>query len=207
MLPTSAGNPSGTSLLGPSLLDGSSRDSFVSRSLADVAEVSAPPQLTMGTQCPLAWQGIQSCSPRGEKRALAPQTAVDRLSRGLISEARWLKLGGGMLGSQALGTADIVSLAFRAPGASRALHPGGRRLCSAEPPGVASPVPVPSGERVPCPSQVVDSQLACMMNENSVDYISRFNDLAQELSISEPGRREVLFDGSGGGPPIGDLSQ
>ncbi|XP_007528070.2 protein cramped-like [Erinaceus europaeus] len=92
MLPTSAGNPSGTSLLGPSLLDGSSRDSFVSRSLADVAEV-------------------------------------------------------------------------------------------------------------------VDSQLACMMNENSVDYISRFNDLAQELSISEPGRREVLFDGSGGGPPIGDLSQ
>lgn len=92
MLPTPAGNTSGTSLLGPSLLDGNSRDSFVSRSLADVAEV-------------------------------------------------------------------------------------------------------------------VDSQLACMMNENSIDYISRFNDLAQELSIPEPTRREILFDGGGGGPPIGDLSQ
>ncbi|XP_064528466.1 protein cramped-like isoform X3 [Pseudopipra pipra] len=92
MLPTPVGNTSGTSLLGPSLLDGNSRDSFVSRSLADVAEV-------------------------------------------------------------------------------------------------------------------VDSQLACMMNENSIDYISRFNDLAQELSIPEPTRREILFDGGGGGPPIGDLSQ
>ncbi|XP_075420620.1 protein cramped-like isoform X1 [Tenrec ecaudatus] len=90
MLPTPAGTNSGTSLLGPSLLDGNSRDSFVSRSLADVAEV-------------------------------------------------------------------------------------------------------------------VDSQLVCMMNENSIDYISRFNDLAQELSFTEPSRREVLFDG--GGPPIGDLSQ
>ncbi|KAF2983453.1 hypothetical protein EK904_013614 [Melospiza melodia maxima] len=87
MLPTPAGNTSGTSLLGPSLLDGNSRDSFVSRSLADVAE------------------------------------------------------------------------------------------------------------------------LACMMNENSIDYISRFNDLAQELSIPEPTRREILFDGGGGGPPTGDLSQ
>ncbi|KAI5228864.1 protein cramped-like isoform X2 [Manis pentadactyla] len=56
-------------------------------------------------------------------------------------------------------------------------------------------------------AEVVDSQLVCMMNENSIDYISRFNDLAQELSITEPGRREVLFDSSGGGPPIGDLSQ
>ncbi|KAM5227232.1 protein cramped-like isoform 2-T2 [Ctenodactylus gundi] len=92
MLPTPSGANSGTSLLGPSLLDGNSRDSFVSRSLADVAEV-------------------------------------------------------------------------------------------------------------------VDSQLACMMNESSVDYISRFNDLAQELSVSEPGRREVLFDGGGGGAPVGDLSQ
>uniref|UniRef100_A0A2K6EII1 Protein cramped-like n=1 Tax=Propithecus coquereli TaxID=379532 RepID=A0A2K6EII1_PROCO len=92
MLPTPIGTNSGTSLLGPSLLDGNSRDSFVSRSLADVAEV-------------------------------------------------------------------------------------------------------------------VDSQLACMMNENSIDYISRFNDLAQELSITEPGRREVLFDAGGGGPPVGDLSQ
>ncbi|KAM8779568.1 protein cramped-like isoform 1-T1 [Rhynchonycteris naso] len=92
MLPTPVGTHSGTSLLGPSLLDGNSRDSFVSRSLADVAEV-------------------------------------------------------------------------------------------------------------------VDSQLVCMMNENSVDYISRFNDLAQELSIAEPSRREVLFDGSGGGPPVSDLSQ
>ncbi|XP_064151403.1 protein cramped-like isoform X1 [Loxodonta africana] len=90
MLPASVGTNSGTSLLGPSLLDGNSRDSFVSRSLADVAEV-------------------------------------------------------------------------------------------------------------------VDSQLVCMMNENSIDYISRFNDLAQELSIAESSRREVLFDG--GGPPIGDLSQ
>ncbi|XP_044289224.1 protein cramped-like isoform X2 [Varanus komodoensis] len=92
MLPTSVSSTSSTSLLGPSLLDGNSRDSFVSRSLADVAEV-------------------------------------------------------------------------------------------------------------------VDSQLACMMNENSIDYISRFNDLAQELSIPEPTRREILFDGGGGGPPIGDLSQ
>ncbi|XP_058142677.1 protein cramped-like isoform X2 [Dasypus novemcinctus] len=92
LLPTPGGAPSGTSLLGPSLLDGNSRDSFVSRSLADVAEV-------------------------------------------------------------------------------------------------------------------VDSQLACMMNESSVDYISRFSDLAQELSIAEPGRREALFDGAGGGPPVGDLSQ
>ncbi|XP_058289827.1 protein cramped-like isoform X6 [Hylobates moloch] len=92
MLPTPIGTNSGTSLLGPSLLDGNSRDSFVSRSLADVAEV-------------------------------------------------------------------------------------------------------------------VDSQLVCMMNENSIDYISRFNDLAQELSITEPGRREALFDGGGGGPTVSDLSQ
>lgn len=92
MLPTPTGSNSGTSLLGPSLLDGNSRDSFVSRSLSDVAEV-------------------------------------------------------------------------------------------------------------------VDSQLACMMNENSIDYISRFNDLAQELSISEPGRREALFDSGGGGSSVEDLSQ
>ncbi|KAG7492068.1 hypothetical protein MATL_G00010620 [Megalops atlanticus] len=32
----------------------------------------------------------------------------------------------------------------------------------------------------------VDSQLACMMSENSMDYIARFNDLAQELSVTEP---------------------
>ncbi|GAA6104184.1 protein cramped-like isoform X1 [Tachysurus ichikawai] len=31
----------------------------------------------------------------------------------------------------------------------------------------------------------VDNQLACMMSENSVDYIARFNDLAQELSVAE----------------------
>lgn len=43
MLPTPSGTHSGTSLLGPSLLDGNSRDSFVSRSLADVAEVGAWP--------------------------------------------------------------------------------------------------------------------------------------------------------------------
>ncbi|XP_075686495.1 protein cramped-like isoform X2 [Rhinoderma darwinii] len=88
-----AGNPSGTSLLGPSLLDGSSRDSFVSRSLSDVVEV-------------------------------------------------------------------------------------------------------------------VDSQLACLMNENSIDYISRFNDLAQELSATDNARREALFEagGPGNGHPIRDLS-
>ncbi|XP_078415181.1 protein cramped-like isoform X1 [Cetorhinus maximus] len=50
----------------------------------------------------------------------------------------------------------------------------------------------------------VDSQLVCMMNESSVDYIARFNDLAQELSGSEASRKEMLFDS---GPPIGDLSQ
>ncbi|XP_075993126.1 protein cramped-like isoform X2 [Genypterus blacodes] len=32
----------------------------------------------------------------------------------------------------------------------------------------------------------MDSQLACMMSESSVDYIARFNDLAQELAVSEP---------------------
>ncbi|XP_067912449.1 protein cramped-like isoform X3 [Heterodontus francisci] len=50
----------------------------------------------------------------------------------------------------------------------------------------------------------VDSQLVCMMNESSVDYIARFNDLAQELSGAETSRKEILFDS---GPPIGDLSQ
>lgn len=49
MLPTPVGTNSGTSLLGPSLLDGNSRDSFVSRSLADVAEVSTQP---------CAWTGL-----------------------------------------------------------------------------------------------------------------------------------------------------
>ncbi|XP_011476622.1 protein cramped-like isoform X1 [Oryzias latipes] len=32
----------------------------------------------------------------------------------------------------------------------------------------------------------MDSQLACMMSESSVDYIARFNDLAQELAVTEP---------------------
>ncbi|XP_029914066.1 protein cramped-like isoform X2 [Myripristis murdjan] len=32
----------------------------------------------------------------------------------------------------------------------------------------------------------MDTQLACMMSESSVDYIARFNDLAQELSVTEP---------------------
>ncbi|XP_067859420.1 protein cramped-like isoform X2 [Heptranchias perlo] len=50
----------------------------------------------------------------------------------------------------------------------------------------------------------VDSQLVCMMNESSVDYIARFNDLAQELSGAETSRKEMLFDNA---PPIGDLSQ
>lgn len=51
-------------------------------------------------------------------------------------------------------------------------------------------------------TEVVDSQLVCMMNENSVDYIARFNDLAQELSVAEAIRRDTLFDS-----PVGDLSQ
>ncbi|XP_015255479.1 PREDICTED: protein cramped-like isoform X1 [Cyprinodon variegatus] len=32
----------------------------------------------------------------------------------------------------------------------------------------------------------MDSQLVCMMSESSVDYIARFNDLAQELAVTEP---------------------
>ncbi|KAM9305211.1 protein cramped-like [Gastrophryne carolinensis] len=90
--PTATGNSSGTSLLGPSLLDGSSRDSFVSRSLSDV--------------------------------------------------------------------------------------------------------------------EVVDSQLACLMNENSIDYISRFNDLAQELSATDAMRREPPFEAgiTGNEQTIQDLS-
>uniref|UniRef100_A0A3Q4MEQ1 Protein cramped-like n=1 Tax=Neolamprologus brichardi TaxID=32507 RepID=A0A3Q4MEQ1_NEOBR len=32
----------------------------------------------------------------------------------------------------------------------------------------------------------MDSQLACMMSESSIDYIARFNDLAQELAVTEP---------------------
>ncbi|KAK5856481.1 hypothetical protein PBY51_008072 [Eleginops maclovinus] len=32
----------------------------------------------------------------------------------------------------------------------------------------------------------MDSQLACMMSESSVDYIARFNDLAQQLAVTEP---------------------
>ncbi|XP_066545052.1 protein cramped-like isoform X2 [Amia ocellicauda] len=84
MLLTSTGPSSGTSLLGPSLLDGSSRDSFASRSLADVGEV--------------------------------------------------------------------------------------------------------------------DSQLVCMMSENSVDYIARFNDLAQELSVTEPPPPPPPAPSSQGGP-------
>ncbi|KAG7459798.1 hypothetical protein MATL_G00214500 [Megalops atlanticus] len=43
----------------------------------------------------------------------------------------------------------------------------------------------------------VDSQLACMMNESSVDYIARFNDLAQELSVSEPPLPPPNHEGSG----------
>ncbi|CAL9693844.1 unnamed protein product [Knipowitschia caucasica] len=38
---------------------------------------------------------------------------------------------------------------------------------------------------LPDPAEV-DSQLACMMSESSVDYIARFNDLAQELAVAEP---------------------
>ncbi|XP_063286674.1 protein cramped-like isoform X1 [Pelobates fuscus] len=41
-------------------------------------------------------------------------------------------------------------------------------------------------------TEVVDSQLACLMNENSIDYISRFNDLAQELSGTDSSRKESI---------------
>lgn len=46
------------------------------------------------------------------------------------------------------------------------------------------------------------------MNENSIDYISRFNDLAQELSATDTARREPPFDAGalGNGQPIRDLS-
>ncbi|MBN3311368.1 CRML protein, partial [Atractosteus spatula] len=44
----------------------------------------------------------------------------------------------------------------------------------------------------------VDSQLACMMSENSVDYIARFNDLAQELSVAEPPPRPPTPPPQGG---------
>nr|XP_015215349.1 PREDICTED: protein cramped-like isoform X1 [Lepisosteus oculatus] len=44
----------------------------------------------------------------------------------------------------------------------------------------------------------VDSQLACMMSENSVDYIARFNDLAQELSGAEPPPRPPTPPPQGG---------
>ncbi|ELW67795.1 Protein cramped-like protein [Tupaia chinensis] len=139
-LPTPAGAPSGTSLLGPSLLDGNSRDSFVSRSLADVAET--------GTACV---HGAATPGPhiRGRTTIAGPESGLP-----------CNEIPGDMLRVQ------------------RA-HP----------------------------SVVVDSQLVCMMNESSIDYISRFNDLAQELALAEPGRREVLFDGGGGGPSVGDLSQ
>ncbi|KPP67399.1 protein cramped-like [Scleropages formosus] len=43
----------------------------------------------------------------------------------------------------------------------------------------------------------VDTQLACMMSENSVDYIARFNDLAQELSVTEPPLPPPNHDGAG----------
>lgn len=46
------------------------------------------------------------------------------------------------------------------------------------------------------------------MNENSIDYISRFNDLAQELSATDAVRRETLFEAgtTGNEQPIRDLS-
>ncbi|KAJ8347207.1 hypothetical protein SKAU_G00286080 [Synaphobranchus kaupii] len=43
----------------------------------------------------------------------------------------------------------------------------------------------------------VDSQFACMMSESSVDYIARFNDLAQELSINELALPPTSHGGSG----------
>ena len=80
MLPTPIGTNSGTSLLGPSLLDGNSRDSFVSRSLADVAEVSALTSQLNLTANPRA-RGCQhspahlwvskSCLPRVEEQETA----------------------------------------------------------------------------------------------------------------------------------------
>lgn len=56
MLPTSLGAAGSTSLLGPSLLDGNSRDSFVSRSIADVAEVRQAVKLVVPIK------GIHRCN-------------------------------------------------------------------------------------------------------------------------------------------------
>ncbi|XP_053327872.1 protein cramped-like [Spea bombifrons] len=55
-------------------------------------------------------------------------------------------------------------------------------------------------------AEVVDSHLACLMNENSIDYISRFNDLAQELSSTDPVRKEPPFEAgiATSGQPISD---
>uniref|UniRef100_A0A3B3UNJ5 Protein cramped-like n=1 Tax=Poecilia latipinna TaxID=48699 RepID=A0A3B3UNJ5_9TELE len=39
---------------------------------------------------------------------------------------------------------------------------------------------------LPDVAEQMDTQLACMMSESSVDYIARFNDLAQELAVTEP---------------------
>ncbi|XP_053550724.1 protein cramped-like isoform X2 [Bombina bombina] len=57
-------------------------------------------------------------------------------------------------------------------------------------------------------TEVVDSQLVCLMNENSIDYISRFNDLAQELSAPEPVRRDPALEtgACGTGQPVCDFS-
>ncbi|XP_035254517.1 protein cramped-like isoform X1 [Anguilla anguilla] len=42
-----------------------------------------------------------------------------------------------------------------------------------------------------------DSQFACMMSDSSVDYIARFNDLAQELSVNEAPLPPAGHGGSG----------
>uniref|UniRef100_A0A3P9H3J4 Cramped chromatin regulator homolog 1 n=1 Tax=Oryzias latipes TaxID=8090 RepID=A0A3P9H3J4_ORYLA len=47
----------------------------------------------------------------------------------------------------------------------------------------------------------MDSQLACMMSESSVDYIARFNDLAQELNVAAP-LTDGLQDGMGHVPGV-----
>ncbi|XP_061079345.1 protein cramped-like [Conger conger] len=43
----------------------------------------------------------------------------------------------------------------------------------------------------------VDSQFACLMSESSVDYIARFKDLAQELSVNESSLPPTSHGGSG----------
>ncbi|XP_071260836.1 protein cramped-like isoform X3 [Salvelinus alpinus] len=109
---------SGTALLGPRFLDCNSHDSFQSRGLPDVAEMSSGP-----------------CSP-------SLQSLIHGFHSGRYDASRTSPLHAGLL---------VLSWL---PGTD--------------------------------PSIVVDTQLACMMSESSMDYIARFNDLAQELAVTEP---------------------